>query len=786
VGKLFRSLQSRIVFFFVALLLVVQGVTLLLVNAANERNARDNIRHELTVGEKIFRRLLEQNHARLTQAALILSLDFAFRDAAATRDLATIESALINHGSRLRADKMVLVSLERQVIADTLDRGRAGRPFPFARLLEAAERDGSAAGLVALDGAAFQVAVVPVRAPTPIAWAVVGFVVDDRMAKDLAHVSALDVTFLRREGWGWLSLGSSAPPALQDALLRGLPTGVAGERAIRLSVDGGEYEAIVVAPDGGDASIVAVLARSLDEALAPYRRLGSLFALLIAGSIVASILGSLLIARGVTRPISLLSAATRRIEEGDYGQTVEVMGADEVGELARRFNLMREAVAAREDQVLRLAYRDPLSDLPNRALFNDRLRVALNGATRGGTALTVLVMDLDRFKNVNDNLGHHVGDLVLQQVALRVAGLVRKSDTTARLGGDEFAVLLVSAGVEEGRRVAQKIVAALEVPIAIGQHSLDVRASVGIASFPLHAGDADTLMRRADAAMYVAKRSNAGFAVYDAHVHEQREEQLSLLSELRQAIEQDQLRLLYQPKVELASGRLTGVEALLRWAHPVKGMIQPERFIPFAEQTGFIKTITAWVIDAAARQGAAWLAARRTVRISVNISAQDLLSPELDALLTAALERYGLPPQLLGVEITESGVMQDAARAIEVLKRIRGLGVGRSIDDFGTGYSSLSYVKQLRVDELKIDRSLVRGIVTDFRDRAIVLSTIELAHNLGLRVVAEGVEEQATADLLRSVGCDEIQGWLVAMPLEPAALETWLAERSATTVSQLS
>ncbi len=783
-GKLFRSLQTRIVFFFVALLLVVQGVTLLLVNAANERNARDNIRQELTVGEKIFRRLLEQNHARLTQAALILSLDFAFRDAAATRDLATIESALINHGSRIGADKMVLVSLERQVIADTLDRGRTGRPFPFARLLEAAERDGSAAGLVALDGAAFQVAVVPVRAPTPIAWAVVGFVVDDRMAKDLAHVSALDVTFLRREGWGWLSLGSSAPPALQDALLRGLPTGAAGERAMRLSVDGGEYEAIVVAPDGDDASIVAVLARSLDEA--PYRRLGTLFALLIAGSIAASILGSLLIARSVTRPISLLSAATRRIEEGDYAQTVEVKGGDEVGELARRFNLMREAVAAREEQVLRLAYRDPLSDLPNRVLFNDRLRVALNGATRGGTALTVLVMDLDRFKNVNDNLGHHVGDLVLQQVALRIAGLVRKSDTTARLGGDEFAVLLVSAGVEEGRRVAQKIVAALEVPIAIGLHSLDVRASVGIASFPLHAGDADTLMRRADAAMYVAKRSNAGFAVYDAHVHEQREEQLSLLSELRQAVEQDELRLLYQPKVELASGRVTGVEALLRWAHPVKGMIQPERFIPFAEQTGFIKTITAWVIDAAARQGAAWLAARRTARISVNISAQDLLSPELDALLTAALERYGLPPQLLGVEITESGVMQDAARAIEVLKRIRGLGVGRAIDDFGTGYSSLSYVKQLRVDELKIDRSLVRGIVTDFRDRAIVLSTIELAHNLGLRVVAEGVEEQATADLLRSVGCDEIQGWLVAMPLEAAALETWLGERSATTVSQLS
>jgi EAL domain-containing protein (putative c-di-GMP-specific phosphodiesterase class I) len=336
------------------------------------------------------------------------------------------------------------------------------------------------------------------------------------------------------------------------------------------------------------------------------------------------------------------------------------------------------------------------------------------------------------------------------------------------------------------RGVAQKIVASLEAPIAVGQHSLDVRASVGVASFPAHADDAGILLRRADAAMYAAKRGNAGFAVYDPHAQEQREEQLSLLSELRQAIEQGELRLVYQPKVELASGRLTGVEALVRWAHPLKGAIPPDRFIPFAEQTGFIKTITAWVIDAAARQGAAWRTAGRPMRISVNISVQDLLNPELERLLGGALERHGLPPELLCLEITESGVMRDAERAIEVLKRVQRMGVGASIDDFGTGYSSLSYIKQLSVDELKIDRSFLRGITTEPKDRAIVLSTIELAHNLGLGVVAEGVEQQAAADLLLHLGCDEIQGWLVAKPLEPAALETWLAARSGAQVSRLS
>ena len=780
-----RSLQSRIVLFFVALLVVVQGITLLLVNAANERNARDNVRHELIVGEKIFRRLLEQNHARLTQAALIVSLDFAFREAAATRDVSTIESVLVNHGSRIRADTMALVSLERQFIADTFDRRRAGQPFPFTRLLEAAERDGSAAGMVLVDGAAFQVAVVPVRAPTPIAWTVVGFTVDDRLAKDLGNLAALEVTFVSREGQVWRVLGSSADPELQEAVLRTLPKGNgAGDRAMPLDLGGREYESFVMALDGSDSRIVAVLARSLDEA--PYRRLGPLLVLLVLGSIVASIVGSVLIARSVTRPLSLFSAMTRRIEEGDYAQAIDVQGTDEVSELARRFNLMREAIAAREEQILKLAYRDPLSDLPNRVLFNDRLRVALEGARRSGAALTVLVMDLDRFKYINDTLGHHVGDMVLQQVALRITRVVRKSDTTARLGGDEFAVLLVNSGVDEARGVAQKVVAALEAPIAIGQHSLDVRASVGIAAFPAHAEDADTLMRRADAAMYSAKRGNTGFAVYDALVQEQREEQLSLLSELRQAIDRGQLRLVYQPKIDLASGILSGVEALVRWAHPAKGLITPDRFIPFAEQTGFIKTITAWVIDTAVRQGAAWRMAGRPTPISVNISAQDLLNPELGELLTGALERHRLPPQLLCLEITESGVMQDAARAIEVLKRLEKLGVKRAIDDFGTGYSSLSYVKQLSVDELKIDRSFLRGMLTDMRDRAIVLSTIDLAHNLGLIVVAEGVEEQEAADLLRALGCDQIQGTLVSRPLEVTALETWLFTRSAAPVSRIS
>ena len=773
----FRTLQSRIVVFFLALLAVVQGVALVLLQRANESNARAHIRQELAVGERVFRRLSEQNAARLTQAVEILALDFAFRQAVATLDVRTLQSVLLNHGARIQADKMALVSLERRLIADTAEPQSAGRAFAFPALIDTAERYGRATGIVMQGGRAYQVAVVPVLAPTPIAWAVFGLLVDDRLAKDLRTLAALEVSFFGRAGGAeWSALGSTVSVSLQEAMGAGL---AAPGRALDIP----DHEALVIPLE---ADVVAVLARSVDEAMGPFRQLGALLIMLVLGSMAASVAGSILIARGVTRPLSALSEMTRRVEHGDYAQPLEVDGPDEVSGLAHRFNLMREAIAAREAQVTRLAYRDPLSDLPNRVLFNDRLRTALELAKRSVGQVTVLLMDLDRFKNINDTLGHHIGDLVLQQVALRLTGVVRKSDTTARLGGDEFAVMLNSAGVEEAHAVASKIIALLEQPIAVGQHTLDVRASVGVAGFPMHGEDADTLMRHADAAMYAAKRANIGVAVYDSRIHERREDELSLLSELRHAIDQGELRLVYQPKVELSRGTVTGVEALVRWQHPVRGAVPPDRFIPFAEQTGFVRTITSWVVDAAARQAAAWRAAGHALKVSINISVHDLQNPELVGVLGAALERHALPPRLLCLEITESGVMRDAARAIEMLKRLDALGVECSIDDFGTGYSSLAYLKQLRVDELKIDRSFVRHLVSDSKDRAIVLSTIELAHNLGLVVVAEGVEEAPTARLLRELGCDQMQGWLVSRPLEAAAFETWLSAQAASGVSWIS
>jgi diguanylate cyclase (GGDEF)-like protein len=782
------SLQARLVAFFGGLLIVALGGVLFAVNLVNSRSARENVDEELVLGEKVFQELVRQNNRQLTQAAEVLSLDFAFRQAVATGDVQTTESVLANHGARINADLAILIGLDDKVIADTANRERIGKPFPFRFVLDTAEKEGGAGRLVVDGGNLYQLVVVPVRAPEPIAWAAFGFRVHERLARDLRSLTRLDLSFFSfgNGDGGTHVLASALPADVQQAEAAAVAAEPAPKRHMfTLETSRGEYRTLLVplAQQGGSV-LAATLARSLDEALATYHRLAAILLAIGAIALIFSVAGGVAIARGITRPIHDLAEASRRIEDGDFTQAVEVKGKDEVGDLARRFNLMREGLAAREGQIVRLAYRDALTDLPNRRLFNDRLGVALETCRRSGTALTVLMMDLDRFKQINDTLGHQTGDLVLQQVAGRLRAIFRKSDTVGRLGGDEFAMLLTNTAEEEAEYTAAKIVEALEEPFKIGEHTLDVRASIGVAGYPAQGEDAETLMRRADAAMYAAKRGNRGYALYEPSLETRHAGELSLLSDLRRAIERNELELAYQPKIELHGSTVAGAEALLRWQHPERGAIPPAHFIPFAEQTGFIRSLTRWVIEAAARQSAAWMAAGLRIPLAVNISVQDLLDPVMPEFLLSVLAKNGVQPSMIQLEITESGVMQDAGAAIAVLKRLRELGIDTAIDDFGTGYSSLAYVKQLSVGELKIDRSFVRNLVRDTKDRAIVLSTIELGHNLDLRVVAEGVEDPASVEVLRKLGCDLVQGYVFARPMAEPEFRRWVRERDGQGVRQ--
>jgi diguanylate cyclase (GGDEF)-like protein len=419
------------------------------------------------------------------------------------------------------------------------------------------------------------------------------------------------------------------------------------------------------------------------------------------------------------------------------------------------------------------ARHDSLTGLPNRGWFYAQTEQLVQDRRSGGTG-AVMIMDLDRFKEVNDTLGHHAGDLLLQAAAGRIRRAVRDSDVVARLGGDEFAVALPGASGSAATEIAERVRETLQERFSVSGATVDIESSIGIALFPDHAADVATLLQRADIAMYKAKETHAGHVFYTEELDHGHPSQLSLLGELRRAIEQEELVLHYQPKAALGSGEVTHVEALVRWQRPEHGMVPPNEFIPLAEHTGLIKQLSWYVLDSALRQLRAWLDAGTELCVAVNLSARNLLEADLPDQIASLLLARRVPAERLILEITESTIMADPVRSLAVLTRLSDMGIRLSIDDFGVGYSSLSYLKRLPVDEIKIDRSFVAQMDDDEDDAFIVRSTIDLARNLGLNVVAEGVETAAVWAELGMLGCDYAQGWYLGRPMPAQDLTAWL------------
>ena len=426
------------------------------------------------------------------------------------------------------------------------------------------------------------------------------------------------------------------------------------------------------------------------------------------------------------------------------------------------------------------AMHDGLTGLPNRTLFRDRIEQALAMARRDGGQLAVAMIDLDRFKDVNDSLGHHAGDTLLVEVGRRLRGILRSSDTVARLGGDEFGVLISKPrSTSDVAVVIGKMRAALEQSVMVEGLALPAEGSIGIAMFPAHGRDVDTLLRHADVAMYGAKETKAGYVFYDGSRAETDPLRLTLVSELRRAIEQRELVLHYQPKAVLASGDVQSVEALLRWNHPTRGMVAPDEFIPLAQQTGLIKPLTLYVLDEALKQCRAWQRDGLTLNVAVNLSVRNLLDADFPMQVKRLLQKREVDPALLRLEITESTVLSDPVRTKRVLDKLAAMGIALSIDDFGTGYSSLAYLSQLPVNEIKIDRSFVMNMAESDNDAVIVRSTIDLGRNLGLQVVAEGVETERAWEELNELGCTLAQGYYLTRPVPAAELTEWLRRRPA-------
>jgi diguanylate cyclase (GGDEF)-like protein len=445
--------------------------------------------------------------------------------------------------------------------------------------------------------------------------------------------------------------------------------------------------------------------------------------------------------------------------------------------MARRYHTARNKAINAEKRLAMQTLFDPLTNLPNRSLFFDRVDRALSVSRRDGREVAILMLDLNRFRDINNVLSHKAGDQLLREVTERLREAVRTSDTLARLGADEFAVLMPTGASAAGAMgMADRLLNALMAPYTIHEQKIAVGASVGIAIAPKHGMDSSTLLRHAESACHDAKRDNSGYAIFAGDDPTESLRQLSLASDLRNAVANNELVLFYQPKVSFETGQVCGVEALTRWRHPEHGLVPPDRFIPLAEQTGVIEPLTTWLLNEALRQRSAWNEQDLALPVSVNLSPVTLHDERFSDQVAELLTRWDVSPHDLILEITESAIMSDVVRATQTVSRLNDMGVHISIDDFGTGYTSFSYIRKLAVGEIKIDKSFVFNMRTANDDAVIVRTIIEMGKSLGLNVVAEGVEDEETLNVLRSLGCNCCQGYFISEPLDAQTLGTWLSE----------
>ncbi|HEX7029859.1 MAG TPA: EAL domain-containing protein [Gammaproteobacteria bacterium] len=771
------SFQARLAVVFVALTAGALLVTFLAVSATTRGGVIDTAREELKVGQRVVEQLLTSRVRQLTDSANVLADDFGFREAVATGDAPTMRSALANHSRRIGANVALILDLDGRLLASTAARP-ASAAFPWPALLAQAEGAGEAATVAILGDGIYQLVIVPVHAPLRVAWVVLAFALDDDFTAAVKRLTGMEFT-LASPVLGEFTANSTLPGGASEDLERQADALLASEGIVQeIEAANLTFLTMPFALNGraNGAPVYGLLQIPLGSALQPYREL-QLQLLAIAGiALFATLAVAILLSNSVSQPVRELVNVAGRISLGDYSLRIPVKRKDELGKLADAFNRMQEGIAERERKILFQAQHDTLTGLPNRVLANDRLEQAIARVRRTGDSVAVLMLDMDRFKEINDTLGHPVGDDVLREVATRLREGVRATDTVARLGGDEFLVILDSADLDSAMEKAGEIAARLSQSMQVHNSRLQISISIGIVVCPAHGTDAETLLRRADIAMYGAKQSRATVAVYQDGYDERYLHRLNLIADLKAAAENDELFLEYQPKVDLDSGEVHHVEALVRWQHPRYGRMMPDAFIPLAEQSGNIALVTRCVIERGLDNLRDWLDQGADVALSVNLSAIDLIDAELPERIADALAARNVEPHRLVVEITESAIMRDAEFAIEMLGRLRERGIGLSIDDFGTGYSSLAQLKRLPVHNLKIDKSFVIGLKADSEDAVIVKSTIELGHNMGLSVIAEGVEAEETRNILAQYHCDLAQGYLFSQPLSAEDFMRWYRE----------
>jgi diguanylate cyclase (GGDEF)-like protein len=767
-----NSFQARIAGVLVLLLLVVIGALYAAVQTATNAAVRSQAREQLDVGSLVFQQLLEVRGRQLHDAVQVLAADFGFKDAVASGDTETIRSALTNHGARINASAVMMlgldgnleVSSDRQISGETAQR--------LSAQVMQRQREGVQIFLMPIADKIYLLVQATVTAPLPIARVMMGFQVDDVFAAELRELTHLDLTLLATQD-GVADIWISTLQPAQREQLQGSMAELADDAVSLIGAESYLNQTLVLA-SGDGFEVRALLHKSLSQAQQAFAPLDQNILLIALVALTASLGGALLLARSVSQPVQQLAAVAERVRQGDYQASLDLQRGDELGRLATAFKAMQQGIAERERQLAHNALHDALTGLPNRTLALERLGSAITAERP--TAL--LYLGVANFRAVNESLGAEGGDLALQQLSRRLQAILRPGDSVARIIGDEFLLLLENTDSDSAVGIADKVQQLLLKPLRVATHDFALDCRIGIASYPVDGNAPEELLRRASIAMQDAAGMASHLQVYQRGRDDAQQRQIRLIRDLRHAPSKAELLLHYQPKLDIAAGQVRQAEALLRWQHPVLGMVSPGEFIPLAERTGSIQLLTAWVIEEVMRQLREWAGRGLRVQVSLNISTEDLIDPQLPVRVSKLLAEYQIPAEQLIFEITESGVMLNPELALQVLHGLRACGISLSVDDFGTGYSSLTQLKRMPVQELKIDQSFIRDLDDASEDSVIVRSTIEMSHSLGLKVVAEGVEFERSLQLLGRWQCDIAQGYLISRPLAAKAFETWMAQYS--------
>ncbi|WP_415902317.1 putative bifunctional diguanylate cyclase/phosphodiesterase [Neptuniibacter sp. QD29_5] len=767
------SLKTKIFIFFVALLMVAQAASLWMVYDANNKQGDVQIQSRLNAAVSVFDTLYQQRNYYLQAFAETAAKDFGLKEVFGA-DQRSFLIALNNHRKRIDADIAIAIDQEFSIIGQLIRRNpnekirlgpEQGQPFPSTQWFGV---DGTFTKLYQQENELYQLSFAPLKSGQQVVgWIGYGYQINTTLAQNFADITGLSIEFmLQQEDNQWRAIAAAIPTSHPQApSQQGLA--VIENRvpdhlfATQIEVGMVSKSPLQVTIFGSRSNLLETLQENWWHLLA-----------LEGGMVTITMLAAYLLAGSITQPVRKLVRQAQYIARGNYESSVDISEKNEMGQLAKEFNQMQQAVLVREQKISHQLKHNSLTNLPNRFSLLETLDTLLQ---QKDTFFSLLHLDIRRTRTVNDTLGYQIGDMMIKEVGKRLLKLNGASQTF-HLDGDEFAMLIECSTLNELVQWQQKIEQVMDDPLCGEDTLLHLQLQVGFARVPEDADDPQTLLQKADTALSHGKKAQQSFQQYLPEMDADANRRLSLVNDLKVAIAEDQLCLFYQPKLDLKTGKVHQLEALVRWQHPIQGMIPPDSFISIAEQTGQIDALSNWVMNEAARQYQAWAEIGLHLSIAVNISAENLKNQQLINTLKGIWKTHQLPQNSLSLEVTESAVVSDPESAIKMLCEIKDQGIKLSIDDYGTGYSSLAQLKQMPVSELKIDRSFVDKVHMSSDDQIIVRSTIRMAHDMGLTVVAEGIEDQETLTWLEQHDCDLAQGYFISRPQPASELSSWLLE----------